>query len=98
MSYPTYEIIQINEAINNPKGDKAKAVGLNGWGIDPLLDYCKNNLTQDDLSQAEDIIEKLREYVKRNCDKGKKFKTKGYARGLVSDLKLILETLKGYQI
>ena len=94
MSYPTYEIIQINEAINNPKRDKAEAVGHHGWGIDPLLDYCKKSLSEDDFLQAEDIIEELREYVKRNC--AKKFKTVGYARKLVSDLESILKPLKGY--
>ena len=88
MSYPTYEITTINEAIHSPKGDKAGAVGFHGLGIDPLLNYCKNNLPQDDLSKAEDIIEKLREYVKRNC--GKKFKTKRYAEELVSNLESIL--------
>ena len=92
MSYPTYEIIQINEAINNPKGDRAKAVGFHGWGIDALLDYCKNSLSADAFLSAEDIIEKLREYVKRNCDK--KFQTMGYARKLVSDLESILK--KGF--
>ena len=89
MSYPTYEIIQINEAISKPKGNRAAMAASVGWGIDPLLDHCKNNLTQDDLSKAENIIEKLREYIKRNCEK--KFKTMGYARDLVSDLKLILK-------
>ena len=88
MSYPTYEIIQINEAIGQPKGDRAVMIASVGWGIDPLLDYCRNNLTQDDLLKVEDIIENLREYIKRNCEK--KFKTMGYARSLVSDLKSIL--------
>ena len=92
-----YEITQINEAIHNPKGDRAKIIasgrwGLDtfGWPIDPLLDYCEHRLTQDDLSKAEDIIEKLREYIKRNYEE-KKFKTKKYALDLVSDLDSILD-------
>lgn len=88
MSYPAYEISQINEAINKSKENKAAMIASGGWGIDRLLDYCRNNLTQDDLFKAEDIIEKLKEYIKRNCEK--KFETKGYARKLVSDLKSIL--------
>ena len=94
MSYPTYEITQIHEAISKPKGDRAHAVANVGWGIDPLLDYCKNSLSEDAFLNAEDIIEKLREYVKRNYDK--KFQTMGYARKLVSDLESILKPLQGY--
>ena len=83
----TYDLIQINEAINNPKSDKAHAVA-EGWGIDSLLVYCKNSLSEDDLPNAEIIIEKIREYVKRNLQS--KFETKKYARELVSNLKKIL--------
>lgn len=92
MSDLGYEIQQIHEAISPPKGVRAEAAGYHGWGIDAILEDCKKTLSEDDFGQAEDIIEKLGAYVKRNL--GEKFKTMGYARKLVSDLELIVKPLK----
>ena len=92
MSNLSYDIQQIHEAISDPKGDKAVAVGCHGWGIDAILDDCKKYLSETQFVQAENIIEKLREYVKRNLEK--KFKTMGYARKLVSNLEVIVKPLK----
>ena len=92
MSNLSYDIQQIHEAISDPKGDRAVAVGCHGWGIDAILDDCKKYLSENQFVQAEDIIEKLREYVKRNL--GKKFKTMGYARKLVSNLEVIVKAIE----
>ena len=88
MPNPMYYFIQIDEAINQPKGDRAKAVAFHGWGLDSLLDYYKDSLSEDRFSEAEHIAGRLREYITRNLDS--KFKTRTYARQLVSDLKAIL--------
>ena len=72
------------------------AVGCHGWGIDAILDDCKKYLSENQFVQAEDIIEKLREYVKRNL--GKKFKTMGYARKLVSNLEVIVKAIEEIKV
>lgn len=90
---PMYYFIQIDEAINQPKGDGAKAVAFHGWGMDPLLDCYKDSLSEDRFSEAEHIAGKLREYITRNL--ASKFKTRAYSWQLVSDLKVMIRGVEG---
>ena len=88
MSLPAYWFEKINEVINTPKGNRAWRVNFEGTYIDELFDHYKDSVSQNDLLEVEHLMEKLREYIQRNCTS--KFQTKEYARKLVSDLKAVL--------
>ena len=88
MSSPTYYFEKINEAINKPKGDHAYLVIYHERYINELLDHYKGYLSEVSFSEAEVLAEELRDYITQNYTR--KFKTVGYTRKLVSDLKAIL--------
>ena len=88
MPNPMYWFEKINEAIDKPKGDRASIIVNHGDYINDLLNHYKDRLSENSFSRAETLAEELREYVTQNYER--KFKTVGYARNLVSDLKSVL--------
>ena len=85
MSSTTYHFEKISDAISKPKGDHARMID---WHIDSILDNHKDSNSVDSMKQ---IASKLTEYVERNLTS--KFKTREYARQLVSEWKNLCREL-----
>ena len=85
MPHPSYWHEKINETISKPREGRAAAVVQAGFYIDEFLDYYKTRLSEDRFSAVKAIAEDLREYIIQNYNR--KFKTRGYARKLASELK-----------
>ena len=79
MSMTTYHFTKINDAISDPKGDRAHAID---YHIDSILHEHEDS---DHIEAMKRIASELTEYVNRNLTS--KFKTKDYARRLRRELK-----------
>ena len=83
MSKFTYPITFINDAISNPKGNKAQAANI--FAVDRILTDCKD---YDNYEVIESKANEIKEYITLNLTG--KFKTKGEARKMVEDLKVLI--------